>query len=284
MQRSLAALGPAAGGKQKPSAAADAPIDLSFLKGLDANADIQADKLGYGKLFAGPVATSLTVADGKAHLNVPQSRFYGGTIGAEMTADGSGDAASLDLNTAITGAAAAPLLDDAADFDHIEGTLDATVAVSGSGKTTKSLARSLRGKAATKFSDGAFRGIDIAEVYNNLVGLLAGGFKQDQAKKTDIHRTRRLVRDRQRRRADDGHQPAGPAGADGRRGQDRPRRPDPRHASQPPRRRFACRAGRRRRREGHRGADRGPGSALRAPCLSGCERVGPRTRRARWVC
>ncbi|WP_189475988.1 AsmA family protein [Mesorhizobium sp. M2A.F.Ca.ET.043.05.1.1] len=176
--------GAAAGGKQKPGAATDAPVDLSFLKGLDAKVDIQADKLGYGKVFAGPVATSLTVADGKAHLNVPQSPFYGGTIAAEMTADGSGDAASLDLSTAITGAAAAPLLRDAADFDRIEGTLEATVAVSGAGKTTKSLARSLGGKAAAKFSDGAFRGIDIAEVYNNLVGLLAGGFKQDQAKKT----------------------------------------------------------------------------------------------------
>ncbi|PBC10662.1 AsmA family protein [Mesorhizobium sp. WSM3859] len=176
--------GAVAGGKQKPGAATDAPIDLSLLKGLDAKVDIQADKLGYGKVFAGPVATSLTVTDGKAHLNVPQSSFYGGTIAADMTADGSGDAASLDLNTAIAGAAAAPLLHDAADFDRIEGTLDATVAVSGSGKTTKSLARSLGGKAATKFSDGAFRGIDIAEVYNNLVGLLAGGFKQDQAKKT----------------------------------------------------------------------------------------------------
>ncbi|CDX46550.1 AsmA family protein [Mesorhizobium plurifarium] len=176
--------GATATGKQKPGAATDAPIDLSFLKGLDAKVDIQADKLGYGKVFAGPVATSLTVADGKAHLSVPQSPFYGGTIAADMTADGSQDAASLDLNTAIAGAAAAPLLLDAADFDRIEGTLNATVAVSGAGKTTKSLARSLGGKAAAKFSDGAFRGIDIAEVYNNLVGLLAGGFKQDQAKKT----------------------------------------------------------------------------------------------------
>lgn len=176
--------GVAAGGKQKPGGAADAPIDLSFLKGIDARIEVAADKLGYGKVFAGPVATVLTVADGKAHLSVPQSPFYGGTIAAEMTADGSGDAASLGLDAAIAGAAAAPLLHDAADFDRIEGTLDATVAVSGSGKTTKSLARSLAGKAATKFSDGAFRGIDIAEVYNNLVGLLAGGFKQDQAKKT----------------------------------------------------------------------------------------------------
>ncbi|NUS18847.1 MAG: AsmA family protein [Mesorhizobium sp.] len=180
----LAGGGVTAGGKQKAGGAADAPVDLSFLKGIDARVEVAADKLGYGKVFAGPVATVLTVADGKAHLNVPQSPFYGGTIAAEMTADGSGDTASLDLNTAIAGAAAAPLLHDVADFDRIEGTLDATVAVSGGGKTTKSLARSLGGKAATKFSDGAFRGIDIAEVYNNLVGLLAGGFKQDQAKKT----------------------------------------------------------------------------------------------------
>lgn len=178
--------GATAGGKQKPGAATDAPIDLSFLKGIDAKVDIQADKLGYGKVFAGPVATALTVADGKAHLSVPQSPFYGGTIAADMTADGSQDAASLDLSTAIAGAAAAPLLRDAADFDRIEGTLNATVAVSGAGKTAKSLARSLGGKAAAKFSDGAFRGIDIAEVYNNLVGLLAGGFKQDQAKKTNF--------------------------------------------------------------------------------------------------
>ncbi|KUM23839.1 hypothetical protein AU467_08430 [Mesorhizobium loti] len=176
--------GQAAAGKQKPGAAADTPIDLSFLKGIDAKVEIQADKLGYGKVFAGPVASTLTVADGKAHLSVPQSPFYGGTIAAEMTADGSGGASSVELNTAIAGAAAAPLLHDAADFDRIEGTLNATVAVSGSGKTTRSLARSFGGKAAAKFSDGAFRGIDIAEVYNNLVGLLSSGFKQDQAKKT----------------------------------------------------------------------------------------------------
>ncbi|RUU11400.1 AsmA family protein [Mesorhizobium sp. USDA-HM6] len=176
--------GTAAAGKQKPGGVGDTPIDLSFLKGIDAKVEIQADRLGYGKVFAGPVATTLTVADGKAHLSVPQSPFYGGTIAAEMTADAAGDAPSLELNTAIAGAAAAPLLHDAADFDRIEGALNATVAVSGSGKTTGSLARSFGGKAAAKFSDGAFRGIDIAEVYNNLVGLLSSGFKQDQAKKT----------------------------------------------------------------------------------------------------
>lgn len=180
----LAGGGAVADGKQKPSGSADTPVDLSFLKGIDAKVEIAADKLGYGKVFAGPVTTTLTVADGKARLSVPQSPFYGGTIAGEMTADGTGDASSVQLNTAIAGAAAAPLLHDAADFDRIEGTLDATVGVSGSGKTTRALARSFGGKAATKFGDGAFRGIDVAEVYNNLVGLLSSGFKQDQTKKT----------------------------------------------------------------------------------------------------
>ncbi len=175
---------PAANGKQKPAVATDAPIDLSFLRGIDAKIEIQADKLGYGKVFAGPVATTLTVADGKAHLTVPQSAFYGGTIAAEMTADGSRAAAAIELSTTIAGAAAAPLLADAANFNRLEGTLNANLAVTGAGKSTKTLTRSLNGKAAAKFSDGAFRGIDIAEVYNNLVGLLASGFKQDQNKKT----------------------------------------------------------------------------------------------------
>ncbi|THF54807.1 AsmA family protein [Ollibium composti] len=171
-------------GSKGPAGSGDAPIDLSFLKGLDAKIDVEADKIGYGKVFAGPVKTTLVVADGTAALTVPQSPFYGGTVAATMSADGSGDVPAIKLGMAIAGAAAAPLLRDAAEFDRLEGRLDTNVAVSGAGKTSKALRRSLDGKASVKFSDGALRGIDIAEVYNNLVGLLASGFKPDEGKKT----------------------------------------------------------------------------------------------------
>jgi AsmA protein len=171
-------------GKQGPAGPSDAPIDLSFLKGLDAKIDVAADKIGYGKVFAGPVKTTLVVSGGVADLTVPQSPFYGGAIAAKMSADGSGDTPAIKLDMTIAGATAAPLLHDAAGFDRLEGKLDTNVAVSGTGKTTRTLRRSLDGKASVKFSDGALRGIDIAEVYNNLVGLLASGFKQDDNKKT----------------------------------------------------------------------------------------------------
>lgn len=172
------------GGKQGSAGPSDAPIDLSFLKGLDAKVDVAADRIGYGKVFAGPVKTTLVVAGGVADLTVPQSPFYGGTIAANMSANGSGDVAAIKLDMAIAGATSAALLHDAAGFDKLEGQLDTNVAVSGAGKTTKTLRRSLGGNASVKFSNGALRGINIAEVYNNLAGLLSSGFKSDDSKKT----------------------------------------------------------------------------------------------------
>lgn len=173
-----------ADGKQSSAGPTDAPIDLAFLKGLDAQIDVAADRIGYGKVFAGPVKTTLVVANGDADLSLPQSPFYDGTIAAKMSASGSGDVPAIKLDLAIAGATAASLLHDAAGFDKLEGRLDTNIAVSGAGKTTKTLRRSLEGNAALKLSDGALRGINIAEVYNNLAGLLAGGFKSDDNKKT----------------------------------------------------------------------------------------------------
>lgn len=174
----------AAGAKQGAAGPSDAPIDLAFLKGMDVKIDVAADKIGYGKVFAGQVKTTLVVANGDADLTVPQSPFYGGTIAAKVTASGSSEVPAIKLDLAVAGATAAPLLHDAAGFDKLEGRLDTNVAVSGAGKTTKTLRRSLEGQAALKLSDGALRGINIAEVYNNLAGLLAGGFKSDDNKKT----------------------------------------------------------------------------------------------------
>jgi len=174
----------ASDGKPDPGPVVDIPIDLSFLRDLDAKVEIKADKIGYERVFAGPMSTTLVIESGKAHLLAPQSPFYGGTIAAEMTADGSKDVASIEFSATIDGTEAASLLRDAADFDRIEGTLDTTVAITGTGNTSKSLARSLNGSAAVKVSDGALRGINIAEVYNNLVGLHSKGFEQDADKKT----------------------------------------------------------------------------------------------------
>jgi AsmA protein len=71
-----------------------------------------------------------------------------------------------------------------AGFKYLEGALKARFDVTGAGGTTRTLAKSLQGTADVAFSDGAIRGIDIADVYNNLVSLMSSGFKQDGSKAT----------------------------------------------------------------------------------------------------
>ncbi|MGN7755339.1 AsmA family protein [Sinorhizobium sp. 22678] len=163
---------------------ADAPLDLSSLRSVDATVQLNAKKLGYGKVFAGPVATSLVVSDGVASLTLPESPFYGGHVVASLKADGSQPEPSIALQASISGASAAPLLTDMAGFKYLEGALKARFDVTGAGGTTRTLAKSLQGTADVAFSDGAIRGIDIADVYNNLVRLMSSGFKQDDGTAT----------------------------------------------------------------------------------------------------
>ncbi|MDW9757990.1 AsmA family protein [Sinorhizobium meliloti] len=163
---------------------ADVPLDLSSLRSIDATVQLNAKKLGYGKVFAGPVATSLVVSDGIASLTLPEAPFYGGHVVASLRADGSQPEPSIALQASISGASAAPLLTDMAGFKYLEGALKARFDVTGAGGTTRTLAKSLQGTADVAFSDGAIRGIDIANVYNNLVSLMTSGFKQDESKAT----------------------------------------------------------------------------------------------------
>jgi AsmA protein len=163
---------------------ADAPLDLSSLRSIDATVQLNAKKLGYGKVFAGPVATSLVISEGVASLTLPESPFYGGHIVASLKADGSRPEPSIALQASISGASAAPLLTDMAGFRYLEGALKARFDITGAGGTTRTLAKSLQGTADVAFSDGAIRGIDIADVYNNLVSLMSSGFKQDGSKAT----------------------------------------------------------------------------------------------------
>jgi AsmA protein len=79
-----------------------------------------------------------------------------------------------------------PLLSDAAGFQRLEGRLTAEVAVKGSGADSAALARTLGGKAAIVFSDGALRGIDVAKLVNNVQSLIRSGYSEESSGKTEF--------------------------------------------------------------------------------------------------
>jgi len=166
--------------------AGPARIDLSVLRLFDADIRLEANRLGYGAVKAGPATATLSVADGVARLSLPQAGFYDGTLSASVTADGSGAVPAIALAAGMEGVQALPLLTDAAGFRTIEGTLKANMDISGAGADSQAFARSLRGPVALVFNDGAIRGIDVAGLVRNVQSLLVGGYNADGEARTEF--------------------------------------------------------------------------------------------------
>ncbi len=168
------------------SATSPGAIDLSVLRQLDADIRLDATRIGYGDIKAGPATASLTVRDGIARLAAPEAGFYGGKATVNVIANGAGNTPAINLETRLENVAALPFFADAAGFTRIEGTLNGGVAVKGSGANTDDLARSLGGTAQVVFSDGALRGIDVAKLVNNLQSLIKGGYEENAEDRTEF--------------------------------------------------------------------------------------------------
>lgn len=175
------------GARPKPgNRNADTPFDLTFLRSLDADIDLRANILRFGDVKAGPVATRVTIKDGRARLQLPQTGFYGGMVEADISADGSSEEAAIAVIANLKGVDALELFRDAAAFERIEGKLNASLTTGGKGNSSKRLARSLEGNTEIRFQDGAIKGIDVASVLNNLRDVMAGGFQESSAEKTEF--------------------------------------------------------------------------------------------------
>ncbi len=164
----------------------DSPLDLSVLRKINAKIDLSARQIGYGKIVAGPAKALISIKNGIARLELPQAGFYGGQVRAEILADGSAAIPAIDLRVTMDNVDALPFLVDAAEFNRLEGRLNATIATKGAGTTTKTLARSLNGNSDIHFANGALRGIDVAKIISNLQTVLTSGFQENAADRTEF--------------------------------------------------------------------------------------------------
>lgn len=175
------ASGTSSGGSSGPSL-----IDLSPLSQFDADIRLTTERIGYGDLHAGPANATLTIKDGSARLNIPSAGLYGGTASIDVTANSAENVPQITASAALANVSALPLLTDAADFERLEGNLNAELAIAGSGSDTTSLARSLSGNAKLHLADGAIRGIDVAKIVNNLQALISSGYQENTQDRTEF--------------------------------------------------------------------------------------------------
>ena len=179
-----------AAGKQEPpkkeEAAQDAPVDLSGLKGLNAQGQLQVGALQVQGLKLSNLKAQLKAADGRAEINPHSASLYEGELTGTLTLDG--NANRIALKETLTNVSVGPLLRDAAQQDRLEGRGNVALNVTAAGATVNTMKRSLAGAAKVQLRDGAIKGIDIAELLRRARAAVGkqSGQAADSKERTDF--------------------------------------------------------------------------------------------------
>ncbi|MGQ0545237.1 MAG: AsmA family protein [Betaproteobacteria bacterium] len=178
-----AAAGPS---KESSGKSADTPVDLSALKGLDANGKLQVGALQARGLKMAKVRTELRAANGRAELGPHSADLYGGSVAGAITAQADGN--RVTVKEKLTGVSIGPLLRDFAQQDRLEGRGNLSLDVAAAGPTVEAIKKALAGSASVNLKDGAIKGINIAQVLRKAKSKLGGEQSEaaNQAEKTDF--------------------------------------------------------------------------------------------------
>ncbi|TMH70479.1 MAG: AsmA family protein [Betaproteobacteria bacterium] len=175
---------PAPASKPAPTAQKkeeDSPVDLSFLKDLNANGRLQVGSLQANGLKLANVKAEVKAANGRLDVAPHSANLYEGSIAGAITAMADGRVA---VKENLTGVAIGPLLRDFAQKDTLEGKGNVALDVNAAGKTVNTMKKSLAGSARMQLKDGAIKGINLAEVFRKAKTALGSQEARADARQT----------------------------------------------------------------------------------------------------
>ncbi len=154
----------------------DQPLDLAPTRLVDLSLDVTVKALKAGALKA---ATLQAKANER---RAPQARgakrqFLSRHAAGQYRIDANQRTPAETLDLALTNVDAAPLLMDAASFNHVEGKLDMVLAAKTAGANPHAMAAGLTGASRLHFHDGAITGINAPSYVQTIVTYLPGAWK-----------------------------------------------------------------------------------------------------------
>ena len=186
-EEKAAAPSPAPKKDEKAGKEADAPVDLSGLKGLNAKGSLQIGALQVQGLRIANLKTEVRAAEGKAQIGPHSASLYEGNVAGTLSLDA--NANRVALKEKLSGIAIGPLLRDLAEQDRLEGRGDVTLDVATAGATVNAMKQALGGTAQLALRDGAIKGVDIGALLRkarSALGRDSGAGAADAKEKTDF--------------------------------------------------------------------------------------------------
>ena len=158
------------------SSAADgaSELPLETLRDINAKGSLKIGKLKVSGINSENIVITIDAKDGLIKLSPLAAELYQGKYQGNVNLDARGDSLKLAVDENLQGVQAGPLLKDLTGNDRIAGTANANVKLSGSGKDIDAIKQSLNGNGAFSFTDGALKGINIAEAIRQAKAVLSG--------------------------------------------------------------------------------------------------------------
>jgi len=156
------------------AAGGSSELPLETLRDINAKGSLKIGKLKVSGINSENIVITIDAKDGLIKLSPLAAELYQGKYQGNVNLDARGDNLKLAVDENLQGVQAGPLLKDLTGNDRIAGTANANVKLNGSGKDIDAIKQSLNGNGAFSFTDGALKGINIAEAIRQAKAVLSG--------------------------------------------------------------------------------------------------------------
>lgn len=163
----------------------DEEIDLSALRLVDARINASAGELRFGDIEMRNASLVIQLENGRLVADLSRFDLYGGRGNGQMVVNARSARPSYTINATLNGLQAQPFLTAAADFAGLSGVGNFNLNLATSGASSRAIMNSLSGQGRFAMTDGAIRGINLAQVIRTLqtsiqTRTLPSGFGEDQ--------------------------------------------------------------------------------------------------------
>ena len=172
--------------QQGPQPWSSATIDVTWLNYVDAQIRASAASLDIGQAHFAPAAIDATLGGGVLKATFAHLGVYEGQANGEVTIDASSGEPNYALRTDLAGVRALPLLSNAADFDKLDGKMQAKIIARSSGTSQRAIMAGLNGTVFAVFQDGAIKGLNVAQMIRSLTSGTLSGWQEGQQQATDL--------------------------------------------------------------------------------------------------
>ncbi|OUR64388.1 membrane assembly protein AsmA [Methylophaga sp. 42_25_T18] len=170
------------------AAASASQLPLETLRQLNAKGVIDIGKLKVSGTRSENIHIELSAANGEIKLHPMSANLYQGQYQGNVRLDARGKTLKLAIDENLKGVHAGPLLLDLTGEDKISGEANAAAKLTGNGSTVEQIKQSLSGNGSFSFTNGALKGINIAESIRKAKAVFKGGkvAESDEPVQTDF--------------------------------------------------------------------------------------------------